>query len=97
VQNGSVTKICPQAAPAWYLISAEFSVALLSGNVSSFNYTAAAERAQIVIANAPPSAPDPRVSEDCLFLDVIVPKKVFDGSNSRIKGRASAGAPVMVW
>ncbi|ETI26891.1 hypothetical protein G647_09990 [Cladophialophora carrionii CBS 160.54] len=40
---------------------------------------------------------DPRMTEDCLFLDVIVPKKVFDGARSRIKRRQSNGAPVVVW
>ena len=38
---------------------------------------------------------DPRITEDCLFLDVYSPKKVFDSaaSNDRHKG----GAPVLVW
>ncbi|EXJ53760.1 uncharacterized protein A1O5_13009 [Cladophialophora psammophila CBS 110553] len=35
--------------------------------------------------------------EDCLFLDVIVPKQVFDGSKSRIRRRQNAGAAVVVW
>jgi acetyl esterase/lipase len=36
--------------------------------------------------------PDPRETEDCLFLDVLVPKAVFDNRQSN-KGLA----PVMVW
>lgn len=37
------------------------------------------------------AAPDPRTSEDCLFLDVIVPKSIF---NEKKKEKA---APVLVW
>jgi len=36
--------------------------------------------------------PDPRETEDCLFLDVLVPEAVFNNRNSK-KGLA----PVMVW
>ncbi|KKA20555.1 Uncharacterized protein T310_5419 [Rasamsonia emersonii CBS 393.64] len=45
-----------------------------STNISSYGYT--------------PSPPDPRTTEDCLFLDVLTPKKVF-------KHRKKA--PVIVW
>jgi len=38
------------------------------------------------------SAPDPRTSEDCLFLDVITPKSIFNE-----KCEDKAGAPVLVW
>lgn len=41
--------------------------------------------------SSPASSSDPRVTEDCLFLDVIVPKKVFDRRGTH------AGAPVLVW
>lgn len=34
---------------------------------------------------------DPRTTEDCLFLDVLVPKKVFD------KARNEKKVPVLVW
>lgn len=34
---------------------------------------------------------DPRVTEDCLVLDVLVPKTVFDEQSK------SKGAPVLVW
>ena len=36
-------------------------------------------------------AADPRETEDCLFLDVAVPQKIFE---RRYQG---AGAPVLVW
>ena len=34
---------------------------------------------------------DPRTSEDCLFLDVLVPKTAYDNKDQ------SKGAPVLVW
>ncbi|OAP56007.1 hypothetical protein AYL99_10159 [Fonsecaea erecta] len=96
VQNGSVDTVCPQALPAWYLISTQFVTDLIAGNESSFNYSQAEEQLQVYLQNAKPTPPDPRTTEDCLFLDVIVPKKVFDGSKSRIRKRQNAGAAVVV-
>lgn len=89
IQNGSVGAICPQAAPAWLAITPNFTTAYLTGQ--SFNYEAAV--AALSKASGPAPAMDPRTSEDCLFLDVIVPKQIFDqaGNNS------CRGAPVMVW
>ncbi|KAJ9606204.1 hypothetical protein H2200_009165 [Cladophialophora chaetospira] len=97
VQNGSVGRICPQAGPSWYPIAAEFLVSLVEGNASSFNLSAAEQQLQAESLNATAPQIDSRMTEDCLFLDVIVPKKVFDGSKSRIKRRQSGGAPVVVW
>lgn len=34
---------------------------------------------------------DPRTTEDCLFLDVVVPKAIYEAAGT------GAGAPVMVW
>jgi carboxylesterase type B len=39
----------------------------------------------------PFSPMDPRVTEDCLFLDVVVSQKAFEGANY------GSGAPVMLW
>jgi len=38
-------------------------------------------------------APDPREDEDCLFLDVLVPKPVFENA----RREKNKGAAVMVW
>lgn len=37
----------------------------------------------------PPGPPDPRISEDCLYLDVKVPRAVFDNNRRNL--------PVLVW
>jgi acetylcholinesterase len=55
-----------------------------------FNFSAAV--AAIEASNASAPAPDPRENEDCLFLDVIVPKPLFDA-----RGGQQQGAAVLVW
>lgn len=84
VQTGLPGRICPQAAPAWGAIAAQFIPEYLAGqtvfNSSSFN-----------TSSGPPPPLDPRTTEDCLFLDVLAPKAIFDNAG---KG---AGAPVLVW
>ena len=37
---------------------------------------------------------DPRTSEDCLFLDVLLPRKIWE---TRRTSRAPSRAPVLVW
>ena len=40
---------------------------------------------------------DPRITEDCLVLDVFVPEKVFSSNTGIRSGNNTGGAPVMVW
>ena len=89
VQTGSVDVICPQALPAWFALTTSFIPAYLSGK--PYNY----EAAVAALANSSGAAPamDPRTNEDCLFLDVMVPKQVFDQASNSSCSRA----PVMVW
>ncbi|KAJ5797300.1 uncharacterized protein N7503_006596 [Penicillium pulvis] len=89
IQNGSGARVCPQAKPIWSSdIMPEFLLSVLEGtpfnqstNISSYPYE-------------PPKS-DSDVTEDCLFLDVIVPKKIFDRSHGNRS--VSSLAPVMVW
>ncbi|KAL1641763.1 hypothetical protein SLS58_005802 [Diplodia intermedia] len=46
--------------------------------------------------NSSSTTRDPRESEDCLFLDVIVPRKVFEKASHRRRD-GGADAPVLVW
>ena len=54
-----------------------------STNISSYPYV--------------PTKLDPRITEDCLFLDVIVPEKIFNRSGSARNSSTSRLAPVLVW
>lgn len=38
---------------------------------------------------------DPRTTEDCLFLDVVVPETIFKGASNTTND--TSGAPVLVW
>lgn len=91
VDDGSVGRICPQASPAWELIAAVFDPDYLEGKPFNLSATVAG------LASASGSAPsqDPRTTEDCLFLDVVVPQNILK-SASNIKNLTS-GAPVLVW
>lgn len=89
VQNGSVDAICPQANPAWLAITTTFIPAYLTG----MNYSYEAAVAALASSPSAPPALDPRTSEDCLFLDVVVPKQIFDQAGNK----SCSGAPVMVW
>jgi cholinesterase len=94
VRDGSVGRICPQGTPDWFLISALFSPYILTGNTSAFNYTQAQEALQAFLATgASLQAPDSRITEDCLFLDVFTPKAVFDSATRN----STARVPVLVW
>jgi Carboxylesterase family len=94
VQDGSVGAICPQAAPAWSPLGVAFSTAYVTGR--PFNFSAAV--AALQASNASTPTPDPRTNEDCLFLDVIVPKSVFDaGKGYRKRKGGKKGAAVLVW
>ncbi|KAJ5779857.1 Carboxylesterase type B [Penicillium paradoxum] len=94
IQNGSVGKICPQASPLWstdvqtafilsYFTNQTSSSFSLSTNVSALKYK--------------PAKQDPRATEDCLFLDVVVPKKVFERTKGKGAGSRKNLAPVLVW
>ncbi|KAL2827732.1 alpha/beta-hydrolase [Aspergillus cavernicola] len=76
-QTGSEARICPQALPSWMPQSMSNAISYVSnGSITSMG----------------PVLMDPRASEDCLFLNVVVPKKIFKTSGKKMKG-----APVLVW
>ncbi|KAH9829340.1 putative type-B carboxylesterase lipase family protein [Teratosphaeria destructans] len=86
VQQGLPDRICAQAAPAWLAIAAAYLPKYFGGQT---NFNASSFNTRFNTSNLP--AQDPRTTEDCLFLDVIVPEKIFNNAG---KGH---GAPVLVW
>ncbi|KAL6709594.1 hypothetical protein ACN47E_001529 [Coniothyrium glycines] len=87
INNGNVSRICPQASPAWGEAATTFLGSVLLG-LPTPNITFVPSG-----ANSSSSIParDPRENEDCLFLDVFVPEDVFS------RAGAGNGAPVLVW
>jgi acetylcholinesterase len=83
VQDGSYGPICRQAAsPVWEQVADAFVTSLSKGQT---NFTPPA-------LNFTVPKPDPRESEDCLFLDVITPRDTFQKA-----GNGTGGTPVLVW
>ena len=92
VEDGAQGRICPQANPQWSQISRQFVALNLTGQPN--NQTQAnLDRVNASLTPATLPALDPRTTEDCLFLDVVVPKSVYDGR----EGAGAKGAPVLVW
>lgn len=71
------------------MITSPFVSAYLAGK--SFDVSAA--EAAIASASKAPPPVDPRTSEDCLFLDIIVPQSIFQKANRTKKSTA----PTLVW
>lgn len=79
VQDGSnLNPSCPAATPNWIGAAYQFIGPYLAGQ------TVNTSNLQIPPATRPNvPAPGPgEVPEDCLFLDVVTPKKIFDAANS---------------
>lgn len=88
VNDGQDGRICPQGVVQWAEERALFVDAYYGGkgNVSSFTDL---PPPGINVTGVAPGPQDPREDEDCLFLEVIVPKAVYEKSASL--------APVFVW
>lgn len=91
VQNGSVGRMCPQGFPIWSQdIQPDFLLSLLTN--STFNKSTDVSSYPYV-----PYPVDPRTTEDCLFLDVVVPKKIFNRAQNKTLVPKQSLAPVVVW
>ncbi|KAI1819286.1 carboxylesterase family protein [Xylaria intraflava] len=84
---------CPQVSPCWLTTQTAFTEAYLIGDVFDFNATNDAIFANGACTTPQPrSARDPLESEDCLFLDVMVPRTIFEQRNN-----TTSKAPVLVY
>lgn len=91
MNDGSIGVVCPQASPAWELIAAGFVPDYLTGQ--PFNLSAAEAGLTSMTGSLPTQ--DPRTTEDCLFLDVVVPQPIFQQASNTTND--TSGAPVLVW
>ena len=79
--------------PTWLGIGSQFVEAYIKHEPFDFASVNASIYADL--DGSEPLLPDPRTTEDCLFLDVMVPKKTYDSSARNRK--STGGAPVLVW
>lgn len=101
VQFNRSEPVCPQANPLWNLVAQEFLISYFAGerqfNQSDFdtglpaNLTVNDINLDTFDTSIIPKA-DPRTTEDCLFLDVVVPQHLF-----KKKAKKGKGAAVLVW
>lgn len=88
MNTGTEDRICPQGATGWESIGEEFVISYLLGVPFGGNVTLQQNYTNIQVPK-----PNPRVSEDCLFLDVFVPENIFKKAGEC----DNRGAPVLVW
>lgn len=91
MDDGSVGRTCPQANPAWELIAAVFDPDYLEGKPFNLSATVAG----LASETGSPLSLDPRTTEDCLFLDVVVPQHILESASNSTN--LTSGAPVLVW
>ena len=98
INNGSIEHICPQGQPFINAINTKFLQYYIADNTSAFPFAQLNESLYAESTAQLVTPQDPRVSEDCLLLDVMVPRRIFDDrTNPSVTNNASAGLPVLVW
>ncbi|KAK9481761.1 Alpha/Beta hydrolase protein [Lipomyces starkeyi] len=101
VNDGQQGVICPQATPGWIDIAGLF----LTGTTDLAVLAAVQTEERLNRTPGTIPAPDPRTSEDCLFLDVIVPTEIYESTHAKCNrqpgckntGNCSTGATVIIW
>ncbi|KAL8672202.1 MAG: hypothetical protein Q9168_003334 [Polycauliona sp. 1 TL-2023] len=90
VNNGQDGRVCPQGSPPWSQERALFlkAYSAYSQGQGSIEPFTRAPPPGFDTSPKPPPATDGRESEDCLFLEVIVPTGVFSQTKK---------APVVIW
>ncbi|KUJ06338.1 alpha/beta-hydrolase [Mollisia scopiformis] len=83
VDDGSRFALCPQGIPLWTPIVTDW----LTNGIGVINQSAGYTIPYVTTL----PTPLPGTSEDCLLLDILVPKTIFDNRGT------GSGAPVLLW
>ena len=88
LNNGQIATRCPQTHPFWLVDGAAVAEGIPADQL---------EPVQFNISQIPPK--NAEETEDCLFLDVMVPTKIFPspGPHKQRPNHTETGAPVLVW
>lgn len=88
INDGQQGAVCAQGTPYWEALASSFLGGANTTTLPFVNAGIEAVKKNLTISGL--SAPAPLTSEDCLFLDVIVPKSIYDTCGE-------SSAPVVVW
>ncbi|KAI9643679.1 hypothetical protein NHQ30_008301 [Ciborinia camelliae] len=88
INDGQQGSICAQGTPYWEEVASNFLGGASAATLDVIREEVAAVEKNLTISGL--AAPAPLTSEDCLFLDVIVPESIYDSCSEN-------GAPVVVW
>ncbi|ESZ96818.1 hypothetical protein SBOR_2819 [Sclerotinia borealis F-4128] len=88
INDGQQGAICAQGTPYWEEVASYFFEGASTATLEFVEAEVEAVGKNLTISGL--SAPAPLTSEDCLFLDVIVPESIYDSYGE-------SGAPVVVW
>ncbi|EQB50164.1 acetylcholinesterase [Colletotrichum gloeosporioides Cg-14] len=93
VETGASGRLCPHSSPAWLSEAIAFVTNVTQG--LAFNSSAFREQRSANTSTMPVRQPDPRTNEDCLVLDVVVPKSAFE--QHRPTNISDSSVPVLAW
>ncbi|ATZ47555.1 hypothetical protein BCIN_02g08230 [Botrytis cinerea B05.10] len=88
INDGQQGAICAQGTPYWEELASYYFQGASAATLEFVEAEVEAVEKNLTISGL--SAPAPLTSEDCLFLDVIVPKSIYDSCGE-------SSAPVVVW
>ena len=80
MNDGQTSFFCPQADPAWLLITEQF---LEGVPLATLINESSSSSGSLSLADIP--KPAAGTSEDCLFLDVMVPEKIYNSPRAKKK------------
>ncbi|EFQ30189.1 carboxylesterase [Colletotrichum graminicola M1.001] len=95
INDGQTPGICPLKLPTWFGLETLYlsgQMSLEEVNSTYINLQNLSPSSDASLINQYLVEPDPRVTEDCLTLDVVVPEKAWKRARD-----ASGAAPVLVW
>lgn len=95
INSESVERVCPQSNPFWVAVGGQW----LSyyENRTTFPFEKINETVLTIKYSTLVLPKNPRTSEDCLYLDVMMLQKFFDGAQVPTGSKDSSGASVFVW
>lgn len=107
IHNGTRGRVCAQANPGWFTIVDQWIGTYTPGSPVNITTQQVAQLAEFPSSDLPLlDSGDGRITEDCLFLDVLVPKTAMPSNHGKERTTGSTalkplncskGLPVIIW